>query len=352
MVTGMESSVVTQPAAPVSLPAAADAPRVPGGRLYFEQGRLVLFGRPYLSWLGIGLVLAVGAVAAYGSSGEPIFLKTGAPLAVGTCLIPLVARYAKGQLEDWASRLGRFVDADPGEVRAVFDATLAHAYRRPPCEVAGTLVVAIALPAFILGGFFQGLAPGERFVLGMQIAIAAFASGVGLYSMAVLSRIVARVGAFPVKVESHPYGVLSTGSMLVRCYLVAGAIWFVISLSASWDLGRGWITLATIAVPALFGIVGSFVAAQLPLHRRMLEFKRERVEALTRELHALLPGSAELLSEDRQRSIRFLEERIDATVRLPAWPFGLRGVLGVLGSLVMSVLPAIVQVVLGLVGRS
>ena len=135
-----------------------------------------------------------------------------------------------------------------------------------------------------------------------------FFAGVGLFNMFCLSRIIWLLGKkFELKVERHPYGIMTTGNMLVKCYFVAAAIWFVFTFSAAFGLPSGWIPMAMLAAPSIIFFVAAFITCQIPIHNRMVDYKKAEILNIQKDLESLFPLHAENLTEERERRLSSLK---------------------------------------------
>jgi hypothetical protein len=285
----------------------------------------VSFGPPWVRTLTcplLGLLLAVSCLAVAGSRSDSAFGCTCVLLSAGIALVPLAVRAGYSALVEWGRCIPHFV-APSHRAQAV--AWLSRARepfaRRRWYGAIGLLGGAAGTASYLASGFFTRVASGNEAPAAVAVFLGAFFGAVGLAHVAHFARIVHGLGRFPIRVDGDRLGVLSSGRVLAAVYGMACGVLFVFSLSASSGMPRRWIPLAACALPAWLFIVSSFVAAQVPLHRRMLEYKEGAVGRLRAlrdaiEEAALQPGAA----VDRERLV-FLEDRIARIEALPDWPF-------------------------------
>ncbi len=314
--------------------------------LYFERLGPILRGRPYQAWVLVCAVLVLGLSVLAWVSGKAVFLRTSVPLAVGTALVPFAIRYGYQALTSWSQVMNRFMVGDDEKIASWYAEQTASLHKNLHYNLSGCFFVLWAILAYCAGGFFGGLSVFERVVLGSGIALAAFASGVGIYSLFQVGRILYRAGAFPVVVRPHPFGVLATGRMLTDCAVAGALVLFVITMSTTWKLDAGWPTVVLIAVPNLVVIIILFIVSQIPLHSRMMDYKRNLVFELEDHL-AEIPRGTTAVDLKGKEELAFYEEQLRAALALPEWPFAWTSLVGVTASWIgSSILPVTLNALL------
>jgi hypothetical protein len=159
-----------------------------------------------------------------------------------------------------------------------------------------------------------------------------------------------RLGRFRVRVSSHQFGVRSTGTLLVRILVSASLAWGGYALSIVAGIADfsetishlKWPTLL-LAVPTFGFFIGAFVLSQFPLHKRMMDFKREelfRIEQVLEEFRSVEHGALTL--EDRLK-IEFYERKKDEILNLPDWPLGYQSVLAMGASTLAVLWPTLIS---------
>lgn len=318
---------------------------------YFDRLRIRPRSGTYRSWAVAGLVAAGICASFYVLTGSVQFLTTFLPLALGIGLVPAAIRIGLAIVRDWEENAVRFVRADSGLFREWYRSRFIAYLNAWDVPAWGFAYFGAAAVAFRGGGAFDGLS-GMGLILAYGIlALSAFCCGVGVATVIRFANLIWGLGRYQVWVTKSPFGVLSTGPMLVRCYFLAGVIWCVYTSSAGWNLAAGWIPVIALSVPAITIILGSFVIAQIPLHRRMVECKRARMFELEEILQKFVPRIADDLTEERLKRLAFLRAELEAASSLPEWPFGWRSLSAVFATSIASVSPTLITFLLGRILR-
>ncbi len=228
-------------------------------------------------------------------------------------------------LDDWISRQARFLYGDRGVSRFA----LAFAF--------------LTVGTHWAGQTFNGMTITQMLVPMAILSSTGFVCGIGLACIFLFSRIIWKLGRFAVRVESHQFGIMSTGSVMAKCYVTAAVIWLLYTLSTPWAEKRAWITMALLGIPPLVLFVGSFALSQFPLHKRMLDYKRLRVMELQERIRALEPASPDGLTEEIRKKIEFYRLTLLDALALPEWPFSFGNVSGVFVSSATAVLPVLLK---------
>ncbi len=314
---------------------------------YFDW--LWLKQRPggYRAWVILGLGLTALCIILYYQTGMLTYITTFLPLSLGVVGVPIAIRLGYRIVVGWEASAVRFVVVKPQAFHDWFGNQIVAYLRSWDVPLFGLVYLLAASVAFHYSGAFAGMSALDLTAAGFVLAVSAFCCGIGVATIIRLARIVWRLGQFQVEVTASRFGVKSTGPMLLRCYLLAGVIWCLYTSSAGWNLTAGWIPMLALAVPAILIITGSFVIAQLPLHHRMLEYKRARTYEIESFLKELAPRTSEDLTEERLKQLEFLRSEADKIAALPEWPFGWWSLTGAFMASVVSVSPTIIGFVLG-----
>jgi hypothetical protein len=306
-------------------------------------------------WLVIAASLAaISAIsAAWMDDFRWSFLGLCLPLAAGIFAVPLAFTACHRWLVEW----GR---GTPAFAAAVDAPAVASASKLAPDAwvarqlslfngsvamlVSGAAVSLFALTIYILAGYPVGQYGFASILSTGILLLSAFLAGIGLHAIFCGTRMIWRFGDFQITVKSHKFGILSTGRALVRCYFAVGLVWGIYVSSAvlgspQFDLRMAAIPLLAIAAPAFVAILASFVICQIPLHNRMLEYKRTELLKVERKLDQVGIGVEELTGKMLQDA-QFLEAKRGQILALPEWPSEFRTLLGAFGS---SVTPALLS---------
>jgi hypothetical protein len=174
-----------------------------------------------------------------------------------------------------------------------------------------------------------------------------------------------RLGTFQIRVKSHKFGVMSTGRAMVECFFVFAVGWsiyctIVILGLVDLDSARSIIDLLLFAkypffilvLPTFFAMFVCFIICQIPIHNRIIEFKKNELFDLDNRLDQLNALRAEKLTNEVRDNVEFLEKKRKEVVLLPEWPFGFNVLLGAVGSSFTIILPTLVSSFVTLVTRS
>jgi hypothetical protein len=306
---------------------------------YFESAALLFPDRPYLFWLIVGAVLALGSVALGLSTHQPVFLRSCIALAVGVTVVPFAMRVGVRVLVDWGPVLEHVAGSDAERARSWHASRVLELRSRHKPDWVGVVFVPWAVASFYYGGYFAKLSAAEATVVAAMIALAAFTAGIAVYYLTYLARVVWQMGQFQIRVDPHPFGIMRVGHGLTQCYLIAALIWLIISISGSWRAAVELRPVLLIGVPALGLIIGSFVFCQIPLHRQMTRYKQDRLYQLDQAILQLQAANPDALDDPGMRRLTFLRQEQERLTALPEWPFGWRSLAGLSVSSLAPLLP-------------
>lgn len=294
--------------------------------------------RPTLWWLLVGVVLALPTtIFAWRLADPEPFLCTAIPMIVGIVLMPLASRRCYLAFAGWQETTPCFVRATKAELDEWLGTVTDELLRYAIMNTVGGLLALLSLLSF---GKAQGwsLAPHTVW-LALLVATASYFAGVALCHMFVLTTAIRGLGRFKVRVENHAIGTAGVGALLINCWRWALGIWAVITCSALSRHGVAAGPLGFIAAPALVGLVFMFLASQLPLHRRMVEYKREKLRELHERAAIHLDQTVDQLDDDGIKQLALLDQLIARVSALPEWPLGGKGLLGMSSLSLVGLLP-------------
>jgi hypothetical protein len=208
-------------------------------RLYFEEPVILrrvgwIEKHPHLFWCAGVTLCIIFAILLFSRTGSRSFLTTCIPICIGTLLVPLGIRAGYHVVLAWGLHLKEFIEAGQAEIERWYGGQLAVFKGSRKMELLGIAGGLLAVVAWAFAGAFDGLTLVPRLAMAALITLGGFAAGVGIINVYWLARLVWRLGEFHVRVDPHPFGILSTGTMLLQCYVIAAIIWcgFVASVSA------------------------------------------------------------------------------------------------------------------------
>jgi hypothetical protein len=268
---------------------------------------------------------------------------------IGLISVPLVVRVCRQLIVEWASNAKKFVtgmrscrtDLDAWLKRelAIFDSS--------PTMLAGGIALGVLAPiGFSFNDYPIGIESPANIFSSLIVATSAFVAGVGLCVMAYGTRTIWRFGnAFHISVQSHKFGVLSTGDMLLQCCTLVALIWSAYSCSAVFGVMSSHFEMFSLrnpvwllAVPSGVLVLTAFIVCQIPLHKRMIEYKRDQLAGIEKVLEELKASEPGLLNSDLLAKIAFFENRRSQAISLPEWPFAFGALLGSVSSACLVVL--------------
>jgi len=205
----------------------------------------------------------------------------------------------------------------------------------------------VAEGVFIYGGLFANLKVIGSAVAFLFVALASYACALGLCAIFRLVVLVRQLGRYSVVVSDHPFGVMSVGGILVQAYLYAAVVWCLYTAMATVCRGDGMVPALVLALPAVAFFIGGFLAAQTPLHERMVEYKMQEIRRIDRKLLALHTSPDLPQSDDLRKQMEFLDKRLTSVLALPEWPFRWPSLLAVIGSSSASIVAPLMKTLLG-----
>jgi hypothetical protein len=217
----------------------------------------------------------------------------------------------------------------------------------------GATTAVLALLAYSQGEYPIGYDSAEKLFAAAVVAFSSFLGGIGLYATVCMTRMIWRFADFEIIVKSHQFGVLSTGRVIVKCYFLVGSVWSIYTLATilgSPHLGikAASVPLLLLVAPTFVIILASFVICQVPLHNKMVEFKRKELLKVEERLDRIGVAFDEL-TDTIYRHIQFLEAERQRILGLPEWPFDFKDLLG---AVVSSLTPALISSAIAAAVRS
>jgi hypothetical protein len=314
------------------------SPRGQGLLLYFERVPAILRRHPRATLAAIAALLLGSSLLAWPGDLRG-FLRQIVPVVAGMTLVPPAIRYCYDKLAAWHGTMPRFLRTSPTRFAGWLALERRLATNYPVASATGLLLVTLVLvssPALA-----RGLSAREGIDVCLVSALGAYVAGVALYYVAAFGMAIWRLGDFPVIVEAHQLGIRSVGRLMATTWSIAACLWFLYTLSGTTPTGVRIGPVLMLAGPTAALLLGSFVICQIPLHRRMLEYKDaqlERLQALMLELHE--KGIDQLSGEELGR-MKLLEERAAVVSALPEWPFQWSAFVRVASLSVSFILPKV-----------
>ena len=258
-------------------------------------------------------------------------------------LIPLALAYTKRLLAEWLECLLHFVQLGRLEILQWFASQTRNVF-----DTRSNLAIGAVGGIFVL--WFERMDEAFVQVSILYWAVVVLASfvmttlaGFGLVVMVKVAMLVGRVGRLPIYISTSPYGVLSTGTVLVRGFAVATAVYIVALLTMVLRTRHpNWLILSwAVAIAALYVVL--FLLPQLNIHRQMVAVKRRALLSIETQLQRHLEvfdANPNKAMGDVNEALRKRRADIEA---LPEWPFNWRNFGSVLGLAASSTLPVVAK---------
>jgi len=260
-------------------------------------------------------------------------------------LIPIAVVYSKQLLAEWLTCLVHFVELEPAKALEWFARHIRSVFLARSTTIWGLLV-----GLFILLFEYQDGAFGQRTLFGRGITVLASLAmtslaGVALTIMVKAAILVSKVGRLPIYVSASPYGLLSTGNMLVKTFGAATGVYVVAVLTMVLRTGSRPtppIVLWALFVAALY--LGMFLFPQWTIHESMVAFKRHRLIQTENQLRIHLAEFDKTPNKATNDMIQALRHRRDELQSLPDWPFNWKNFTSILGLAFSSTIPMIFKI--------
>src|SRR5579864_723624 len=313
-----------------------------------------LKNHPLIFWFAIGAILSgVAILFSLKTSNPKAYAEMCVLQIIGLVAVPAAIRACRSMILDWSKNAKEIITGKRLPVMdfdAWLDQELSAFDASPSMLLGGTALACFALLGFSFDGYPIGIGSWPYIFSSSILAVSAFVAGVGLCAMAYGTRTIWRFGtSFHITVQSHKFGVLSTGDMLLHCCILVALIWSAYSSSAVFGVMSSHFEIFSLrspvwllAVPSGVLVLTAFIVCQVPLHKRMIEYKRAQladieadIEKVLEELKASEPGQ---LNSDLLAKIAFFENRRSQVISLPEWPFAFGALLGSISSACVVIL--------------
>ena len=326
--------------------------------LVVERKIPILRKHPYFFWTACFAIAVAGSVFFAKNSANPRpYLGLCVAQSAGFLTVPLAFRLCYGIFLEWGKTIESFmVPNTPGTLLQWFRQEMHFFEGSGAMYSAGICLGLLASFAFYAGDYLANYSLSSAVYAYAIIFTTAFLAGIGVFAMCCASRVIWRIGKLrdtSIRVETHKFGILSTGIVLAKTWFIIVLVWCVYNLSAIFGLQvinmKTWLTSVPVWIlvsSTLPLIIGSFLVCQIPLHNRMLEYKKNeflRIENLLQkelEIHKFND-----FTEERRAKIDFLERRKSFFLQLPEWPFSTRTLIGLGISTFMPLFLSLLSVV-------
>lgn len=295
-------------------------------------------------WIFLSTVSIFYSIISFQYSKIPLLILL--PLGIGIAIIPIFVKIGATIIWNWKDSASHFI-LDPNNELDLYYKNKFDNFSRIKKSYLIFLILAIFSIVLIYysAGAFNELTLFEKSICWSIFSIAVFICGIGALSIYHLFSFFWGIGKFKVIIESHQFGVMSSGQKLFSCYLMGCIVWFLYSITGLEILEISALAMYTLSLPSFVILILSFVGAQIPLHRRMLEFKKERLENLQSIIKIHFPQNQQTVSKEQLELLKQLNELSSDAQNLPNWPFNLKTFIGVVGGALGAISPTILSFV-------
>jgi hypothetical protein len=308
----------------------------------------------YTLWVS-SLISAIGVATVFSqrltSEEQPAYLGMVIMLSAGFVTIPFAFWFCHRQMVNWAGNIPNFVPEAEDDPTHWFLEELAFFRGSALTLILSMVFGAAVIVIYQLGGFFKYSDPlSTNFARGLVFVTAGLA-GFGIYAMFAGHRAIWRFGRrYNFQVDGSLYGILSTGAMLVRCNLIVAVTWAFYVASAILGLKAVFGTarldseyffnlpMLTLAAPTFIFFLFLFFWSQVPIHRKMVTFRRLELANILERRRELIELASKNPSPERLNELEIYETRLDRINAFPTWSFSRRSILGAISSSILPIL--------------
>ncbi|SJM93203.1 membrane hypothetical protein [Crenothrix polyspora] len=297
--------------------------------LFFERIVAGFTKHPYLFWLLVSLVPINLSVVLFAQTGNRVFISTAMPSSFAISLLPLAIKIGAIFMDYWGRGLRHFVLCPEQEIESWFQNQMAFLSGSLGMLFSGIFLSVLGITLYYFSGVFVGLNNTQAVTLALIILLNCLVSGAAWFSLFCFARIIWRLGRFPLKVEQNPEGVLSTGNTLMKCYAITIILNYTFSLINSIAM-QNMRLLFILEAPYIVFFAISFIVCQIPVHNRMVDYKKLKLA----EIDGLLASLSQQQNPNTLMEAEALRPQMEALKKtranimaLPEWPAGWKSVL-------------------------
>jgi hypothetical protein len=189
---------------------------------------------------------------------------------------------------------------------------------------------------------FSSLPSLRKMISWIVFICSTFVCGIGLVSIMHLALFFRDIGKFPVEVTNTKFGIMSSGNKLLGCYLLGCIAWFVYSFSGLGTIIYSKNPFYYLSIPSFTFLIGTFLFAQYPLHNRMIEYKKKRIQHILKLIESVFPKGIIEVKKDQLELLERLSNLSREASKLPEWPFDLKTLLGVFSGALGAISPSLI----------
>ncbi len=286
---------------------------------------------PFLFWVVL-FILFMGGSSFFGhtinkTDDKELYYILCWGYSLACITIPIAIKICYGILINLSPMLKHFVSCKNEEIVPWFIKELDIFNGSSATYLAG---VCLGLLATVVGLTFHLGVYDSHYVKWFAVLIlftSHFWAGAGLFMMYSLSKIFYRLGNLSectIQVENHEFGILGVGIALTKCWAIFVCVWIfyqiplltILKLNSATSLPPAII----LTMPIATIIFGLFIYCQIPLHRRMVQYKQNEIVRFQALLEEISPRKVHDISEELIKNNMFLEKKYKHAQSLPTWP--------------------------------
>jgi hypothetical protein len=210
--------------------------------------------------------------------------------------------------------------------------------------LAGCVFMIIASVIYVKANSFDELSLFGKTASWLVFGGSTFIGGIGILSIVHLCLLFRDIGKCPVEVTDTTFGIMSSGNKLLSCYSLGCIGWFLYSFSGFGTILYSKNPLYYLSLPSFVFLVGSFIFAQYPLHNRMVEFKKKRIQHIQKLIEGVYPKEAEKVNKEQLELLERLSGLSKEASKLPVWPFNFGTFLGVISGALGAIFPSLLSI--------
>lgn len=313
---------------------------------YRRTGEAVL-GNVYVFWIAAG-ALAVLLTNSILYLVERDLSHSASMTVKSACigLTPCILELGLSMLSQWCKSVLQFVTSRPPTaiIQWFNNGMLAINNERRMWAFALTFSIAVGIFEWIDQAFVQTdlIAKAAMIIISSASTVAC---GSAVYYLIGGCMLISRVGEFEVWVEPHPFGVMATGRMLVRIFLLVTTLYLAYTLTAplrpTWEGKIIWVWVAIAGTL----IVTMFLLPQIRIHETMLEYKHSQLRTIEKRIREASDRFQQQPTTDNAKILQGLKEHRRDIIDLPEWPFDWLNLVNVL---TISVSPSLITALINL----
>lgn len=265
------------------------------------------------------------------------------PLSITLGIVPFFVKKGATILYSWKEELSDFLKVDRVDIEKTCNQRFSKFAKVHLSIVVGSVFAITASFIYFQAGAFRELTLVGQIVGWLIFFVSTFICGMGLVSIVHLSLFFRDIGKFPVEVTNTAFGIMSAGNKLLSCYLFGCFAWCIYSFSGLGTIFSSNNPFYYLSIPSFIFLVGSFIFAQYPLHTRMSEYKKKRIQHIQKLMESVYPKEMEGVTKEQLELLSRLSDLTKEASQLPTWPSNYQTFMGAISSAFGAILPSLLS---------